>query len=89
MDETLTLMVVSEAMTPTRDDGVSPPRQLWGGRLHLLALLMWILVGQEIWHGVEMKSAHSPLNEIFLFKASRLVIAAKQPVLTKVSCSDY
>lgn len=26
MDETLTLMVVSEAMTPTRDDGVSPPQ---------------------------------------------------------------
>lgn len=79
MDETLTLMVLSEAITTTCDDGVSPRRQLWGGRLYLLlALLIWFLAGQENLHGVEMKVAHSPS-----FQASRLVIAAKHQASTQ------
>lgn len=45
--------------------------------LHLLALITFFLLGQENLHGVEMKLAHSPLNEIPLFEASRLVTAAK------------
>lgn len=32
--------------------------------LHLLALITFFLLGQENLHGVEMKLAYSPLNEI-------------------------
>lgn len=45
--------------------------------LHLLTLIIFFLLGQENLHGVEMKLAHSPVNEIPLFEASGLVIAAK------------